>query len=225
MVTIAKTNKYHELVVRHLELLRLYSTISELRLHTNSAIDSGIARFYLNRVINNYPGFFVPALDSMRSYFYIALRSYIGAYYERQTDAVRLTKTDKYSLGKYLNDGSRLTRKKKALKAFEGMVKNNKKELELLKNLRHSVAHFETKVSINSKMIFGDSKTIQILNSLGDVLYLLGYQPGNKPHHFSYDNNYADEVRSLIDELSPSNKEYSDLRSQYLKKRLEWIVR
>lgn len=225
MVTIAKTKKYHELVVRHLELLRLYSTVSELRLHTNAAIDSDIARFYLSRVINKYPGFFVPALDSMRSYFYIALKGYIGAYYEKQTDTVKLTKTDKYSLAKYLRDGTRISRKRKALKVFESMVKNNKKELELLKNLRHSVAHFETKVSINSKMIFGDSKTIQILNSLGDVLYLLGYQPGNKPHHFSYDNNYADEVRSLIDDLNPSSEEYSVLRLQYLTKRLEWIGR
>lgn len=225
MPTIAKTKKYSRLVMRHLELIRLYASMSELRLHTNIAVDPDLAKYYSNRAINQYSGFFAPAIESMRRSFYVSLKSFVGAYYDNSSKKVKCTKMDASSLAQYLYDGKRKSRKSNAVKKFESLVIGNKAELALLKNLRDSISHFEKKATTNNLIIFGELKTIELINGLGDVLYLLGYHLGNKPHHFSYNNEYAKEIASMIDMILGDDEDKAANREKYVIKRAEWIGR
>jgi hypothetical protein len=223
MTTLARTKKFHELQMRHIELLRLYSTMSELRLHTNTRVDPNIAKYYLNKVLCRYPHFFVPSLESMRKYFYIALKGYIGAYYK--AGKVELTLSNAYSLGQYLNDGKQMARKRAAKKKFDELIRDFGEEINLLKNVRDSVSHYDMVRSTNALFIFSEAKTIEILNRLGDILYLLGYRTGNTPRHFNYTNEYAEDVRDVIDHMLANDKDASRVRAEYLKKRDAWIKR
>jgi len=225
MATIARTNKYYELVLRHLELIRLYSSMSELRLRTNKSVDPDLAKYYLNCAINQYPGFFVPALESMRRSFYVSLKAVIGAYHDTTSQSIKRTKNDTYSLAQYLYDGSRKHRKKSAIEAFETLLIHNSHELKMLKNLRDGISHNNKKAKTNNLIIFGEAKTIEILNSIGDVLYLLGFRRWNTPHHFSYSNEWAEEIGLMIDALLIDEEDVEEKREKYITKRAEWIAK
>lgn len=224
MTTIAMTKRYSELSNRHRSMVHLYETLSELRLHTNKSVDVELASGYLNNAVNVYPRFFVPALESMRKYFYISLNSFIGGYYDPSVDRIKRRGSDKSSLYHYLYDETRADRKKHAKNEFESLLKDQADNLKLLHELRQSLAHYEDIKRTNTKMIFSDSDAIDILNRLGVVMYLLGFQRWNKPFEFNYENDSANEVMAVIDDIYKAPKtEIEKKRQKYIKKRAEWI--
>ena len=222
MATIAKTDRYRELKERYRKILLLYSTLSELRLHTNIQVSKEASGYYVRKVMNKYPGFFIPAMESMRKMFYISLYSYIGAYVGKG-DKVMLRSSDKGSLANYLYSGTRRARKAKAVQEFEFMCLSHRKELEYLHKLRQSLAHYENEKITGGHLIFGDTETIEILNHLAEVLYLLGYQRGNKLDKFSYDNNHAMDVRGVLDSVAHDSPLKQEMRKRFNSKREEWI--
>lgn len=217
------TKIYHDLNTRHRNLVNLYSVVSELRLHTNKSVDEAVARTYLNQAINQYPYFFVPALESMRKYFYISLYSYIGAYYDSRSGTIKVTHNDKHSLGHYLNNGKRVSRKASAKKVFDDLIRNNAQNINALYDLRNSLAHYDALNVTSEYLIFSDADTIKLLNDLGNVLYLLGFHRWNKPYQFDYNNENADVVDELIDKLLTDRTIVKSTREKFKSKRQDWI--
>jgi hypothetical protein len=74
--------------------------MSELRLHTNIAIDRETADYYHNSLYNlgDYAPFLMASLESMRQVFYIELHGFIGAFWNTNRDCLEGRNNDKGSL-------------------------------------------------------------------------------------------------------------------------------
>lgn len=224
MPTIAKTKRYHELTLRYLKLMRLYSVMSELRLHTNKAVDADTAKYYQSVLYEwgDYGAFLGTSLESMTQAFYIELDGFIGGYWDESTQETVRRKYEHGSLAQYLYDGTRTTRKKSAIQIYETLLKNEADNLKLMHDLRHHLAHFVKLNKRNSSQAPGDRKIREILNTLAEVLFLLGFQRWNKPHYVEQDNEYTTSTQELIDKLSSDSDKSKEMRQKYLEARKKW---
>lgn len=224
MPTIAKTKRYHELTLRYLKLLRLYSVMSELRLHTNKAINPDTAKYYHSVLYEwgDYGAFLGTSLESMTQAFYIEFDGFIGGYWDESKQKIIPRKYEHGSLARYLYDGTRTKRKKSAIQLFETLLNNEANNLEMMHDLRHHLAHFVKLEKRNSSKAPGDRKIREILNSLAEILFLLGYQRWNKPHYVEQDNKYTASTQDLIDKLSSNNDKSTVMRQKYLEARKKW---
>lgn len=222
MTTIVKTKRYKELVYRHLKLIHLYSVMSELNLHTNTAVGGeDVAKYYLNSLFSMgmAPDFFRASLESMRQVFYIELNGFIGAYWD---NGLKPRKYESYSLAKYLYDGKRQTRKKTAQKRFEELLQNKASTIDAIWKLRGDLSHFVDLDKRNANLLPSDLDTRNILNALAEVLWLLGYQPNNTPHYIDTDGETARDIQNMIDRLL-YGKDKSNMRKKYLTGRKAWF--
>lgn len=224
MPTIAKTKRYHELTLRYLKLIRLYSVMSELRLHTNKAVGVDTANYYQSVLYEwgDYGAFLGTSLESMTQAFYIELDGFIGGYWDDPRQKIISRKYEHGSLAQYLYDGTRTARKKSAIQLFETLLKNDTDNLEMMHDLRHHLAHFVKLNKRNNSRAPGDRKIREILNSLADILFLLGFQRWNKPHYVNKDNEYTAATQDLIDKLSGDNDKSKEMRQKYLEARMRW---
>ncbi len=224
MPTISKTKRYHELTLRYLKLMRLYSVMSELRLHTNKSVDADTAKYYQSVLYEwgDCSSFLGTSLESMTQAFYIELDGFIGGFWDSSAHEAVPRKYEHGSLAQYLYDGTRTIRKKSAIQLFENLLKNEADNLEMMHNLRHHLAHFVKLNKRNSSQAPGDRKIREILNSLADILFLLGFQRWNKPHYVEQDNEYVTSTQDLIDKLSAHNNKSADMRKKYLEARKKW---
>lgn len=225
MPTIAKTKRYRELAYRHLKLIQLYSVMSELRLHTNKAVDIDTSKYYHNilYVWNDYAPFLTASLESMMQVFYIELDGFIGGFWNTEQQRVRQRDNEQGSLAAYLYDGTRTARKKAARETFETLLQQSQADLEVIRNLRYKLAHFKKLNERNNALAPGDIKIREILNKLADVLYLLGFQRWNTPHYVEQDNTSSASTQRVIDKLVASNKKADDIRKVYIEARNKWF--
>ncbi len=226
MPTIAKTKRYHELTMRYLKLIRLYSVMSELRLHTNKEVDLDTAQYYYNVLYEwgDYGAFLGTSLESMTQTFYIELDGFIGGYWDKSKMKVIPRGNEHGSLSRYLYDGTRTKRKTSAIQLFETLLENETNNLEMMHDLRHNLAHFVKLKKRNSSQAPGDGKILEILNSLAEVLFLLGYRRWNKPHYVERDNKYTLSTQDLIDKLSRDKAKSKKMRQKYLEARKKWYA-
>jgi hypothetical protein len=225
MPTIAKTNKYRELTYRYLKLVQLYSVMSELRLHTNKALDANTSKYYHDMLYlwNDYGPFLTASLEAMVQVFYIELDGFIGAYWDKKQVCVQKRKNELGSLAIYLYDGKRTKRKKEAQDVFVALLQQNAADLEMVNQLRHKLAHFKKLSERNRALAPGDIKIREILNKLAETLYLLGFQRWNGPHYVEQDNNSSSSTQKVVDMLVSDNDKASRMRKTYLKSRSKWF--
>jgi hypothetical protein len=225
MPTIAMTKRYKELSYRHLKLLQLYSVMSELRLHTNKAVNINTSSYYHNKlyVWGDYGAFLTASMESMMQVFYIELDGFIGAFWNLGQGRVRLRNHDQGSLAEYLYDETRITRKRSAREAFEALLKNEADSLEMIHNLRGKLAHFKKLGERNEALAPGDAKTREILNKLAEILYLLGFQRWNEPHYIQQDDAPSESTQKVIDRLVGLDDRSKNVRKDYLEARNSWF--
>ena len=225
MPTIAKTKRYRELNYRHLKLVQLYAVMSELRLHTNQAVDIDTSHYYHDKlyVWGDFGPFLTASLESMMQVFYIELDGFIGAFWDTSHGLKKLRQNEKGSLAAYLYDGTRIVRKKSAAEAFEALLKDEATELEMIHSLRGKLAHFKKLDERSSAFVPGDLKTREILNKLAEILYLLGFQRWHKPHCIKRDNEASESTQKLIDKLVSSDKKADNIRKIYIEARSNWL--
>jgi len=225
MPTIAKTKRYRELEYRHLKLVQLYAVMSELRLHTNKAVDADTAAYYHAKLYDwsDYGPFMTASLESMMQVFYIELDGFIGAYWDPKKKCAQLRKNEQGSIAAYLYDGTRAPRKKSAKVVFEALLQHSADELEMIRNLRVKLAHFKKLDERSKALTPSDIKTRDILNALADVLHLLGFQRGNKPNYITRDNASSDSTQGVIDQLVATNKNAQSTRKAYLEAHGKWF--
>lgn len=224
MPTIAKTKKYRELDVRFLKLTQLYSVFSELRLHTNKAISKETAEYYNKKLYiwGDSGAFLTASLESMMQVFYIELEGLIGAYWDPESSSVKLRKNEAGSLGSYLHDDKRTSRKKEAIERFEKLLKDEIVPLKKVNDVRHKLAHFQKLSARNKSIIPNDVETKRLLNGTAEVLFLLGYQKWNKPHYIEKDNEATESTQKTVDKLIEQDEKAVSMREKYLKKRGNW---
>jgi len=224
MVTIAKTKQYHELTLRYLKLVRLYSVLSELRLHTNKAVNADTAEFYHKSLYKwgDYNSILGATLESMTTAFYIELHGFIGAYWDEKLQHGVPRKNDQGSLGSYLYDGRRTERKKTAIVCFEKLLSDKKSDLRMIRELRLKLAHFEKLKERNNALAPGDRKIREVMDLLAETLYLLGFQRWNKPHYAEKDNEYIKSTQDFIDKLLAGRPKTTEMRVKYHEAREKW---
>jgi len=225
MPTIAMTKRYRELNYRHLKLIQLYSVMSELRLHTNIAVNADASKYYLNKLYGwgNYGPFLTVSMESMMQVFYIELDGFIGAYWHQAQNRIHLRKHNQGSLAEYLNDGKRVARKRSARAAFEALLKDDADALALIHELRGKLAHFKKLGERGEAIAPSDIKTREILNKLAEVNYLLGFQKWNQPHYIKQDDISSDSTQKVIDVLVASDHNAKGMREVYMKERNSWF--
>jgi hypothetical protein len=225
MSTIAKTNRYKELNYRHRKLIQLYAVVSELRLHTNRAVDVNIANYYRDKLYawDDYAPFLAASMESMMQVFYIELDGFVGSFWDPTHRRVQQRDNDRGSLAAYLYDGTRITRKKSAKKAFESLLEHKASDLEMIHKIRHKLAHFEKLDERSNALVPGGTETREILNKLAEILYLLGFQRWNKPHYIKQDNNSSESTQKVVDRLVPDNEEAQNMRKDYIDARDRWF--
>lgn len=225
MPTIAKTKRYNELTCRYLKLVKLYSVMSELRLHTNKAVDINTSKYYHDMlyVWDDYAPFLTASLDSMMQVFYIELDGFIGAYWDKEQQCVQKRKNEQGSLAEYLYDGTRTKRKKAAQDVFEAFLQQSTTDLEMIYQLRHKLAHFKKLSERNKALAPGGIKIRELLNKLAEILYLLGFQRWNRPHYIEQDNDATMSTQKVVDRLVSTNKKASIMRKTYVDARSKWF--
>jgi len=223
MPTIAKTKRYGELTYRHLKLVQLYSVVSELRLHTNKAVNVSTAKYYHNKlyVWGDFGPFFTASSQAMLQVFYIELDGFIGAFWNTNTGQPQLRKNEQGSLAAYLYDGTRNARKKSAKTVFESLIRDKAKELAMINDVRGKVAHFKKLNARNSAFVPGDKEIREILNELAKVLYNLGFQRWNKPHFIEQESDASASTQALIDKVV--GPDGNTTRQKYLSSRSKWF--
>lgn len=219
------TKRYRELHYRYLKIVQLYSVMSELRLHTNKVVDTDTSKYYQQILFiwDDYAPFLTASLDSMMQVFYIELDGFIGAFWDDKQQNVRRRNNEHGSLATYLYDGTRTTRKKAAVEAFEALLKDEIGELEMIHNARGKLAHFKKLDERNKSIVPGDIKTREIINKLAKVLHLLGFQRWNKPDYIEQDNNGSTSTQKVVDKLASSNEKAEDMRQTYIEARNKWF--
>lgn len=218
------TKRYNELTYRYLKLTQLYAVMSELRLHTNKAVNADTARYYHNvlYVWDDYAPFLTASLESMMQVFYIELDGFVGAYWNTEQSRARKRDNEEGSLAAYLYDGTRTARKKSAITAFEELLRGEAANLEMIHDLRGRLAHFKKLSERNRSLAPGDIKIREILNKLAEILYLLGFRRWNKPHYIEQNSNATASTQRVIDELVSSNNKADDMRQSYTEARDKW---
>jgi hypothetical protein len=199
--------------------------MSELRLHTNKALDTETSKYYhaMLYLRNDYGPFLTASLEAMMQVFYIELDGFIGAYWEQKQGCVQKRKNEVGSLATYLYDGKRTKRKKEAQDVFAALLQQNSTDLEMVNQLRHKLAHFKKLNERNRALAPGDIKIREILNKLVDTLYLLGFQRWNKPHYIQLDNDASSSTQKVVDMLVSDNNKASQMRQTYTKARSKWF--
>lgn len=225
MPTIAKTRRYSELNYRYLKLVQLYAVMSELRLHTNKAVNEDTAKYYRDVLYtwNDYAPFLTASLESMMQVFYIELDGFVGAYWDVKQQKVQLRQYEHGSLAAYLYDGKRPNRKKSAKEAFETLLEQEASKLNMIHELRGKLAHFKKLNERSNVFVPGDVETREILNELAEILYLLGYQRWNTPHYIEQDNDASISTQRVIDRLVSTNKKFKNMREAYAGARNKWF--
>lgn len=225
MPTIAMTKRYHELKLRYLKLIRLYSVVSELRLHTNQAVNAETAEYYHKTLFEwgKYASILGASLESMMTAFYIELDGFIGAHWDEvKQKIVPRKKNDTGSLASYLYDGKRANRKNSAIESFEKLLKDKKDDLEMIHELRMKLAHFKKLKERNSALAPGDRKIREVMDILAETLHLLGFQRWNMPHYAETDNEYVKSTQDFIDKLLADQSKTAQMRKKYLEARKKW---
>lgn len=224
MPTIAKTKRYHELTLRYLKLMRLYSVLSELRLHTNKAVNADTAEFYHKSLYEwgDYSSVLGASLESMTAVFYIELDGFIGAYWNADAQRAVCRRNEQGSLASYLYDGKRTERKKTAIDLFEKLLRDKSDDTNMIHDLRIKLAHFKKLKERNNALAPGDRKIREVMDLLAETLFLLGFQRWNKPHYVEQDNEYTVSTQDLIDKLSNDNGKSKEMRIRYLEARTKW---
>lgn len=224
MPTIAKTKRYRELTYRHLRLIQLYAVVSELRLHTNKAVNPDTAKYYNNKlyVWDDYGSFFAASTQSMMQVFYIELDGFIGAFWNKNM-RVQLRNNEHGSLAAYLYDGTRTARKKSAKAVFGALLQSRASELNMIHDTRGKLAHFKKLDMRNSALVPGDKETREILDELAKVLHLLGFQRWNKPHFIERDSDGATSTQAVIDKLVSTDDKADMMREKYVDGRNKWF--
>lgn len=225
MVTIAKTRRYVELDYRLRKLGQLYAVVSELRLHTNKAVDSRTAKYYHSRLYlyGDYGSFLTASLESMTQLFYIELDGFIGSYWDHTTQSVKKRQNETGSIERYLYDGTRNDRKRSAQQAFESLLQDKAKELLMIHNTRGKLSHFKKLKERNGSYVPGDLDIRYILDKLSEVIYLLGFRRWNKPHYLEPNNTYTQSTQKVIDSLMRGEPNADSIRWEYLKARAKWF--
>jgi hypothetical protein len=225
MATISRTRKYTELNYRLKKLNQLYAVMSELRLHTNMAVDKDAAKYYNNRLYlyGDYGSFLTASLESMMQVFFIELDGFIGSYWDEKNQAIKKRQNESGSLGRYLYDSTRSTRKKTAQVTFESLLKDKAKELLMIHEIRGILSHFTQLKERNQSFVPSDVDMREILDRLADVIYLLGYQRLNKPDYIEINNSYIQSTQHVIDKLVAGEPHADDIRWSYLKARSKWF--
>ncbi len=225
MPTIAKTKRYRELEYRHRKLVQLYSVMSELRLHTNKAVNPDVAKYYHNKLFvwSDYAPLLTASLESMMQVFYIELDGFVGSFWDPKQRSVKLRKNEQGSLAEYLYDGTRQTRKKSAKAEFIALLEDEEDDLNKIHELRLKLAHFEKLDERNKSFLPSDIKVRKILDKLAEVLYLLGFQKWNKPHYIEKDSDSSRSTQTVIDQLLLDDKEASHMRKVYTEARNKWF--
>lgn len=225
MPTIAKTKRYQELNYRYFKLIQIFSVMSELRLHTNKSVNTSTADYYHHKlyVWGDYGHFLGASLGSMRQVFYIELDGFIGGYWDKKHKRLKKRNNEDGSLAWYFLDGKRATRKKAARELFESLLKDKSSELSMIRNARYKLAHYKMLADRNSALVPGGSETREILNGLAEVLYLLGYQRGNRPHYIEQDDDSTDSTQQVIDKLVGSDQKAESMRTTYAEARAKWF--
>lgn len=224
MPTIAMTERYHELTLRYLKLIRLYSVVSELRLHTNKAVNSETADYYHKTLFEwgDYGSVLGATYESMMAVFYIELDGFVGAYWDDEKQRVIRRRNEQGSLGAYLYDGKRTDRKKSAIGTYEMLLKNEAEAVSMIHDLRINLAHFKKLKDRNNSLAPGDKKIREVMDKLADTLYLLGFQRWNKPHYVDKDNEYTKSTQDFIDKLLVGRPKVAEMRNKYLEARKKW---
>lgn len=225
MVTISRTNRYVELSYRLKKLNQLYAVVSELRLHTNTAVDANTAKYYHSRLYQygDYGSFLTASLESMMQVFYIELDGFIGGYWDVTASVVKKRKNESGSLERYLYDGTRSKRKKSAQLAFEALLRDKSKELQMVHDARGVLGHFKKLKERNASFIPNDIDTREILDKLAEVIHLLGYQRLNEPDYIKINNAYVQSTQRVIDKLVSGEPNADGIRWSYLKARAKWF--
>ena len=207
-----------------MKLAKLYAVVSELRLHTNLAIGKDIAKHYNAKLYewSDAAPFLTASLESMMQVFYIELDGFIGAFWNSQHTKVQQRQNESGSLARYLYLTERSVIKKRATELFESLLKEKWKELAMIHDARGKLGHFTALSERNSAYIPNDIDTREILDKLAEVLYLLGYQPGNKPHYIAVDNNHVASTQYVIDRIV-KDKETVNMREKYNLARKDWF--
>lgn len=224
MPTIAKTKLYHELTLRYLKLVRLYSILSELRLHTNKAVNADTAEFYHKSLYEwgDYNSVLGASLESMTAVFYIELDGFIGAYWDTNTQRAVRRRNEQGSLASYLYNGKRSGRKRTAIDLFEKLIRDKSDDTNMIHELRIKLAHFKKLKERNNALAPGDRKIREVMDLLAETLYLLGFQRWNKPHYVEKDNEYIKSTQDFIDKILMDNPEAARMRTEYNAARERW---
>ena len=224
MPTIAKTKRYHELTLRYLKLMRLYSVLSELRLHTNKSVNADTAEFYYKSLYEwgDYNSVLGASLESMTAVFYIELDGFIGAYWNTDAQCAVRRRNEQGSLASYLYDGKRTERKKTAIDLFEKLLRDKSDDTNMIHDLRIKLAHFKKLKERNNALAPGDRKIREVMDLLAETLFLLGFQRWNKPHYGEKDNEYVKSTQDFIDKLLAGKPKTSEMRIKYHEAREKW---
>jgi hypothetical protein len=92
----------------------------------------------------------------------------------------------------------------------------------MIHDARGKLAHFKKLDMRNAALVPGDKEIKSILDGLAEVLYLLGYQPSNKPHYTELDTNATNSTQAVIDKIiSPYDKD-GKIRAKYMMHRSDW---
>lgn len=198
--------------------------MSELRLHTNKAVDEDTAEFYHKSLYEwgNYNSVLGASLESMTAVFYIELDGFIGAYWNIDTHRAVRRRNEQGSLASYLYDRKRTERKKTAIDLFERLLRDKSDDTNMIHELRIKLAHFKKLKERNNALAPGDRKIREIMDLLAETLYLLGFQRWNKPHYAERDNEYTKSTQDFIDKLLVERRESTEMRKKYLEAREKW---
>jgi hypothetical protein len=199
--------------------------MSELRLHTNKAVDPDISKYYYSKlyVWGNSAPFLTASMESMMQVFYIELDGFIGAFWNSQQNRMQQRNHDQGSLADYIDDGTRIDRKRSARTVFEALLRDESDALGMIHDLRGKLAHFKKLSERSEALVPDDVKTREILNKLAKVLHLLGFQRWNKPDYIQRDNDAGDSVQKVVDKLVSPDEKADDMRRIYIEARHGWF--
>lgn len=200
--------------------------MSELRLHTNRAVNPKTSKYYLSRLYHwksDYAHFLAASLDSMMQVFYIELDGFIGGYWNELKGRVEPRNNEQGSLTEYLFDGTRQARKKTAQARFEQLLYDHKEKLAQIHDLRGKLAHFKKYSERNGVLAPGYAAVREILDGLAEVIYLLGFQRWNMPDYIEKDSEYSKAVHTVVDRLISDFEGHEKMRMAFNKSRDEWF--
>lgn len=212
--------KLDELQAQHEILKHHFGAMVELQLHVSPSVDPTASRYYA-RVLNNYGALFVPVINSIKQSFYIELYGYIGAYYDKKTETVKV-KLDKDvgSLGRALE--TEFKHNNAAKEMFDTFIISQQNNLCLLYDLRKALSHVDVFNKRNDEIILNYDNVKSILDGIADIIFGLGCKSGNNPRYYEDFNDSSRAVICVIDKLTVG-KDAASVRERYNLARKKWM--